>query len=523
MVTTSVKALLATETLNAMTAMAVMPSLPFYVMAMGANAFDIAMLGTLNNLAQMLFSPAIGLLSDRVGRKRILVLGLLGQACSNTMQAYSTSLGAMLAVRTLSGIVCSTGPVETAYLMEQTVGEAELKEVLILQRLVVTLGAIAGPLVAKFFSSFGWKILCFGMVASNLVGALIAQSLYTDLAQPPASPLSRPPSLGSRPPSLDGSPSVFSPSALLTSSRGPRWYRLFTGRETGILLLISFVFNTGVGISEGPEVVFFHDHFGYGQGELSNLLFATCVAALVFAPFLPPIMEAFGNIKICIAGCVGIALVSFFLVLGTGISWVPIVYAGLCVGLFGNLVGFGYMALVNQICPKDRLGTMLGLKGFVDSFAGTVSPAIGGALYTCDHFIPYGITCGFCVLAAGLFASMAPYSERAKKEAATDEEAEAMIPKEESGDMEYSPAFLTQPVILGKSYSFHVFNNELRVMLDDSLKQKFYAREGAGRNLQGLVLRRGATIGVDNFSQAVDESDTPVIDGRKCSSAGNMR
>jgi len=440
---------------------------------------------------------------------------LLGQACCNAMQANATSLGAMLAVRTLAGIVCSTGPVETAYLMEQTETEAELKEVLILQRLVVTLGAIAGPLVAKFFSSFGWKILCFGMVASNLVGALIAQLLYTDLDQLPARQLSR-----SRPPSLDGSPSVFSPSALLTASRGPRWYRLFTGRKTGILLLISFVFNTGVGISEGPEVVFFRDHFGYGQGELSNLLFSCCVAALVFAPFLPAIMEAFGDTKICIAGCVGIALVTIFLVLGTGISWVPCVYAGLCVGLFGNLVGFGYMALVNQICPKDRLGTMLGLKGFVDSFAGTVSPAIGGALYTCDHFIPYGITCGFCVLTAGLFASMAPYSERAKKEAATDEEVEAMIPKEDSGDLACSPAFLTQPVILGKSYSFHVFNNELRVMLDDSLKQKFYARERAGSN-EGR-LRRGATIGVDNFSQAVSESGTPVIDGRKCASASDM-
>ncbi|CAE7807166.1 mdtG [Symbiodinium necroappetens] len=131
------------------------------------------------NLTQMIFSPFIGTLSDRVGRKRILIMALLGGAFVSFLQAKAENLTQMLVVRAVGGIAASSGPVETAYLMEESTSEKELREVLVLQRIVVTLGAILGPLVAKVFSHLSFQDLCYLIVASNIVGAFIGIFFYS--------------------------------------------------------------------------------------------------------------------------------------------------------------------------------------------------------------------------------------------------------------------------------------------------------------------------------------------------------
>ncbi|CAE7214850.1 tetA [Symbiodinium natans] len=105
---------------------------------------------------------------------RILVIALVAGAFVSFLQAKAATLAQMLVVRAIGGIASSSGPVETAYLMEETSSEQELREVLVLQRIVVTLGAILGPVVAKVFSHLSFQDLCYLIVASNLVGSLIA-------------------------------------------------------------------------------------------------------------------------------------------------------------------------------------------------------------------------------------------------------------------------------------------------------------------------------------------------------------
>ena len=117
-----------------------------------------ALQGTVFNLTQMIFAPVVGTMSDRIGRKRILILVAVGSAFVNLFQAKARDLTQILVVRALGGIVSSGGPVYTAYLMEETSSEEELREVLVLQRLVVTIGAILGPLIAKAAGGDGnWK------------------------------------------------------------------------------------------------------------------------------------------------------------------------------------------------------------------------------------------------------------------------------------------------------------------------------------------------------------------------------
>ena len=56
----------------------IIPLLPFYAESFGASAFVVGMLGTSFSLMQFLFSPLWGRLSDRVGRRPIILIGLAG-------------------------------------------------------------------------------------------------------------------------------------------------------------------------------------------------------------------------------------------------------------------------------------------------------------------------------------------------------------------------------------------------------------------------------------------------------------
>eukprot|EP00435_Cladocopium_sp_Y103_P029164 s19_g7.t1 len=164
-------------------------------------------------------------------------------------------------------------------------------------------------------------------------------------------------------------PKVLSPA--MVSHRSSRWWRLLMGRETGILILGSMAFNFSMGVTEGPEVVFFKDYFGYNQSDMSDLLLVSCLAALVLTPFLPAVQNFLGERESCVAGTVGVSLCTFLLIMGTGHKWV-----------------FRYV-----------------------SFPSLLWPALGGWMYTRDHFLPYGLSVGLTAATAGIFASFAPLQE----------------------------------------------------------------------------------------------------------------
>ena len=60
----------------------VIPILPFYVESLGASATELGILTAIYSVMQFIFAPIWGTLSDRFGRKPILVIGLLGNALS---------------------------------------------------------------------------------------------------------------------------------------------------------------------------------------------------------------------------------------------------------------------------------------------------------------------------------------------------------------------------------------------------------------------------------------------------------
>ena len=104
-----------------------MPILPFLAPQLGGNDFDIAMIILIYSLFAGLCGPFWGKLSDRFGRKPIILCCLGGTAISYLLLAYSESLAAVYASRAFCGIMAGNFGVASAMIADMTTAENRAK------------------------------------------------------------------------------------------------------------------------------------------------------------------------------------------------------------------------------------------------------------------------------------------------------------------------------------------------------------------------------------------------------------
>ncbi len=99
----------------------VMPIIPFYVEKLGAGGRELGLLVAISALMQLFFAPLWGSLSDRIGRKPVLLVGVLGYGLTMLLFGLSTHLWTLFVARALNGVLSSaTLPTAMAYVGDNT-------------------------------------------------------------------------------------------------------------------------------------------------------------------------------------------------------------------------------------------------------------------------------------------------------------------------------------------------------------------------------------------------------------------
>ncbi|MCL7938190.1 MAG: MFS transporter, partial [marine benthic group bacterium] len=101
----------------------VLPLLPFYATDLGATPLIVGLIISSYSAMQFLFSPVWGSLSDRHGRRPLLILGLFGSAASYIVFGLAESIGVLLFSRIIAGIMGANIPVAQAYIADTTTVE----------------------------------------------------------------------------------------------------------------------------------------------------------------------------------------------------------------------------------------------------------------------------------------------------------------------------------------------------------------------------------------------------------------
>jgi MFS family permease len=145
----------------------VVPILPTYVLSLGASDYDLALIFSAFAIVQLITTIPFGLLSDRYGRKRFMLAGMILLAASFLVYPFAKNVLALVACRAVQGLAASATWSSALALVADTYPGSDKGEKLGTASVAIGLGSIAGPVVGGFLGgiSFGLPFFIIGSVA----------------------------------------------------------------------------------------------------------------------------------------------------------------------------------------------------------------------------------------------------------------------------------------------------------------------------------------------------------------------
>lgn len=131
-----------------------LPLLPFYSESLGATPFLIGVLISTYGLCQFISGPFLGQLSDRIGRKPVLLISQIGTLFGFVMMALSTSLPMLFFARILDGATAGNISVAQAYISDVTLPQDRTRAFGVIGA-SFGLGFLLGPAISGVLSQFG--------------------------------------------------------------------------------------------------------------------------------------------------------------------------------------------------------------------------------------------------------------------------------------------------------------------------------------------------------------------------------
>ena len=160
----------------------IIPVLPFLVEDMGATPTELGLLMSVYSLMQFIFAPLWGRISDRFGRKPVMLLGIAGLSISFFMTASADALWVLFAARIIGGILSSANmPTAMAYVADITTDEDRSKGMGIIGA-ATGLGFVFGPAIGGIFSGISLTTPFYiagsiSIITMFLVAFLLKESL----------------------------------------------------------------------------------------------------------------------------------------------------------------------------------------------------------------------------------------------------------------------------------------------------------------------------------------------------------
>ncbi|PTY76658.1 tetracycline resistance MFS efflux pump [Heyndrickxia sporothermodurans] len=151
----------------------IIPVIPFYAEKIGANPTELGLLMGVYSLMQLISAPIWGRISDRIGRKPVMMIGIFGLAVSFFLMALSSQLWMLFVARIIGGLLSSANmPTTMAYVADITSEEDRGKGMGIIGA-ATGLGFIFGPAIGGLFSKSSLQTPFFIAGFSSLLTLLL--------------------------------------------------------------------------------------------------------------------------------------------------------------------------------------------------------------------------------------------------------------------------------------------------------------------------------------------------------------
>jgi predicted MFS family arabinose efflux permease len=340
----------------------IMPLLPFIVKTWTSDAFIVGMLGSLYAATQLLVAPILGSLSDRIGRRPVLLLCLFGSALAYLSIALANSITLLAAAIALGGAAGSSMPVAQAYIADTTTPQHRARGLGLLGA-AFGLGLIGGAAMGGFLGQYGLAI------PPALAAAIaLGNALYATIALPESLPPHH-------------------------RHRSTYWLQLFAPVYTAMqiptirpLLFAVVLLNIAFAGLQSNVALFTMTRFGWGPTQNALLfVFVGIWAAITQAGLLKILHPLLGETRLA-GGGMGFMALAFLLVgMIEQSDWLLFPLAAmLAIGM--GLAVPTLTSIISQRAGNNRQGAVLGGMQALISLALIVGPLSFGFLF--DRFGP---------------------------------------------------------------------------------------------------------------------------------------
>jgi DHA1 family tetracycline resistance protein-like MFS transporter len=340
----------------------VIPVLPFYAEGTVFNATPrtVGLLFASYSVMQLIFSPILGRLSDRFGRRPVLLVSIIGTGIGFLLLGFAKYLWMLFAGRILDGITGGNISTAQAYIADVTTREDRAKGMGLIGA-AFGLGFIFGPAIGGILSRWGIHVPFFFAACLCFANALL---LYFTL----------PETITKDHPAKASAASGRGPGHIVLALRQPR---------LAFVLMIYFLFIVAFSIMTTSFSLYTMFRFGY-DAQHTGYLFAYVglIAVIIQGGLIGRLVKRFGEMPLIMTGAFCFAISLFA---------VPFV-GPMAGGLAGLLIGGGVFSLGNSLAtpaltslasksvgPAEQ-GTVLGVTQSVASLARAVGPVLAAIL-----------------------------------------------------------------------------------------------------------------------------------------------
>jgi MFS transporter, DHA1 family, tetracycline resistance protein len=335
----------------------VIPVLPFYALEMGAGPLQVTLLIASFSAMQMAASPLWGRISDRHGRRPLLIAGLFASSVSYLIFGFANSLQLLLFSRIAAGAAGGTIAVAHAYIADTTSAEQRARGMGLIGA-AAGLGVMLGPAIGGLFSqvSLGTP----GFIAAGLCGLNAVAAIFL-------LPESRSREARSGP--RTGQAATFA-----------GWVRAMGTFPLSLLLVVYFLGITSFTAMTALLALYFERVFDIGAQQM-GILFAIAggVTVVVRGLVLGALVKRYGEVFTVRLGVIALGLAFILLPHLPSFTWAMVVvplYA------FGAGTMFPALATLTSFATdRESQGSILGGSQFIGGLGRVLGPLWAGLLF----------------------------------------------------------------------------------------------------------------------------------------------
>ena len=379
--------------LNSVGISVVLPLLPFIVgQYLPAQQVVVGMSALLSVFAACTFfaAPVFGAVSDRYGRKSILIISLLGSVAGYILFGIAKALWILFLARIIDGLTAGNISTLFAYISDTTGPEERTKWFGYIGS-VMGVGFMGGPALGGLLGSIAYWLPFFVTAGLLFLSCLAVIFLLPE----------------SLPPGKRANP--------LTADSFNTWSHfkdVFSLKEIKLLLVIGILFYAGLGVFQFNFVIFLKDIYQWGPAFIGAILTLVGISDIFpRALLLPWLLKHFNERSIGIAGLAGLGTGLGLILVGISVhSVLTISLAVICIISGEGLFDATYNGKLSRSIDESKQGKLQGVNQSMHSANNVLIPLGAATIYYYSPVLLYATATLIAITASVLYAKYIPKS-----------------------------------------------------------------------------------------------------------------